>query len=106
MTSTNSDRIAPAAEFAVDKPRFLLHRFDIDETSRSAPPSDDVRCCHVMGHAIDPSPQATAPIERTKTAPQFNLDVLQQIAPPFGIGLVAFCEPSESRPVSGANFLV
>jgi len=58
-----------------------------------------------MGHAIDRL-QATTPIEQTKTPPQLDMDVLQKIAPPLGIGLVALCEPSEQRLVSNASFLL
>src|SRR5581483_3881957 len=48
----------------------------------------------VMRHAVDPSSQRAAPLECFEAAPQRQMDLLQQIAAPVGIGLIGIGQTS------------
>jgi hypothetical protein len=59
------------------------------ELSRSAASTaQDMRGRDMMGHAIDPGPQAAPSIEAPQTTPQREMDFLQKILLQRGISLV------------------
>jgi hypothetical protein len=52
-----------------------------------------------MGDTVHPGPQAATSIKQIKTSPNSNVNLLQQITPAIGIGLIAPREPTERWPV-------
>jgi hypothetical protein len=59
-----------------------------------------MRGSHMVGDAVDPSPQGAAGIVVQKAPPQLKMDVLDQVPPLVGIGFVGPGEPREWRSVA------
>ena len=58
----------------------------------------DVPGAHVVRHPIDPGAQRAPPVEPGQAPPQRQVDLLHQIPPPVGIGLIRPGQPLERRP--------
>jgi hypothetical protein len=58
-----------------------------------------VICANVVGHPVDPSPQAATVIEPLQAAPQFDVHLLEQIALPVWVGFIPADQAAHRLPV-------
>src|SRR5215471_4431235 len=79
---------------------FIRKRFQVFqsyEPGKGPALTNDVRCGHMVGNAIDPGPQRTAAIVALETSPQLEMDLLDQVPAFFRVGLVSPGQPFERR---------
>jgi hypothetical protein len=60
----------------------------------------------IVSDAINPGAQTATPIESREASPEGDVDFLQQVAPPVGIGFIAPGEAAERCAVCGDGFRV
>jgi hypothetical protein len=59
-----------------------------------------------VGDPVGPRAQRAAAVESIQALPQRQLDVLKQIAPPFGIRFVTADQPPQRRSEGGGRFRI
>jgi hypothetical protein len=85
--------------------RFGLLERDQRRQEVSTPPAD-VRGGGIVRDPINPRSQRTAPVESFETAPQCEVNFLEQVSPAFRIRFVSACEPFECGAESGGGLTV
>ncbi len=83
-----------------------LDLLDAHKLFPDPPLSDHMPGGYVVSDAVYPGPQRTTPVEMRETAPQVKMNVLEQIAACFRIGLIRTRQPVQSSGISVSRLLV
>jgi hypothetical protein len=62
--------------------------------------------CRVVCDAVDPGSQGASRFESRKALPHFEMDLLQQVLPSIGIGLIGSRQSFEGAAEGSRHFLV
>jgi hypothetical protein len=106
MEQPGSRMVAVRLRLTVKEAGLGFERVQIDEPCRSAPIAQDMGRRDIVSDPIYPGSQTAAPVEGGKASPKGDMDLLEQVAPPVGIGFIAPREAAERRAVSSDGFRV
>ena len=85
----------------------MFEFFQADQDMRVATAlPDDVGSGGVVSDAIDPGAQRATRVPACETAPEREVNLLEQVAAMVGVGLVGPSQPLERRAVSGGGLAV